>query len=186
MPTQNQMDDFAQARIDRCASRIKPPSACALLQPAPPRRKGADSKRLKRIGGGYLYMRGADSRRQIASRYQSCRRDDSWAEDRPTAVTYMRVSGAAHIRAWNLDPDAYAAASSSRLSRRWCRAKCSIPTGPRRHGGPWGLWGAKIWSALKGQVSCRHAPGGGREANTGSAPEGDRRLARWRREDSTT
>ena len=65
MPTQNQMDDFAQARIDRALQDS--PHLRARLQPEPPRRKGADSKRLKRIGGGYIYLRGADSRRQIAS-----------------------------------------------------------------------------------------------------------------------
>ena len=62
MPTQNQMDDFAQARFDRAiqdSSYLR-----GRLQPEPPRRKGADSKRL---GDGYLYLRGADSRRQIAS-----------------------------------------------------------------------------------------------------------------------
>ena len=48
MPTQNQMDDFAQARFDRAiqdSSYLR-----ARLQPEPPRRKGADSKRLKRVG----------------------------------------------------------------------------------------------------------------------------------------
>ena len=65
MPTQNQMDDFAQARFDRALQDS--PYLRARLQPEPPRRKGADSKRLKRIGPGYLFLRGADSRRQIAS-----------------------------------------------------------------------------------------------------------------------
>ena len=65
MPTQNQMDDFAQARFDRAiqdSSYLR-----GRLQSEPPRRKGADSKRLKRLGDGYLYLRGADSRRQMAS-----------------------------------------------------------------------------------------------------------------------
>ena len=65
MPTQNQMDDFAQTRFDRALQDS--PYLRARLQPEPPRRKGADSKRLKRIGPGYLFLRGADSRRQIAS-----------------------------------------------------------------------------------------------------------------------
>ena len=65
MPTQNQMDDFSQARFDRAIQESA--YLRGRLQPEPPRRKGADSKRLKRIGPGYLYMRGADSRRQIAS-----------------------------------------------------------------------------------------------------------------------
>ena len=65
MPTQNQMDDFAQARVDRAIQDS--PSLRARLQPEPPRRKGADRKRLKRVGPGYLYLRGSDSARQIAS-----------------------------------------------------------------------------------------------------------------------
>ena len=65
MPTQNQMDDFAQARFDRAIQDS--PYLRGRLQPEPPRRKGADSKRLKRLGLGYIYLRGADSRRQIAS-----------------------------------------------------------------------------------------------------------------------
>ena len=62
MPTQNQMDDFAQARFDRALQDSA--YLRARLQPEPPRRKGADSKRLKRIGPGYLFLRGADSRRR--------------------------------------------------------------------------------------------------------------------------
>ena len=65
MPTQNQMDDFAQARFDRAIQDSA--YLRGRLQSEPPRRKGADSKRLKRLGPGYLYLRGADSRRQIAS-----------------------------------------------------------------------------------------------------------------------
>ena len=65
MPTQNQMDDFSQARFDRAIQDSA--YLRGRLQPEPPRRKGADSKRLKRLGDGYLYLRGADSRRQIAS-----------------------------------------------------------------------------------------------------------------------
>jgi hypothetical protein len=65
MPTQNQMDDFAQARIDRALQES--PYLRERLQPEPPRRKGADSKRLKRLGDGAVYLRGADSKRQIAS-----------------------------------------------------------------------------------------------------------------------
>ena len=65
MPTQNQMDDFAQARFDRALQDS--PYLRARLQPEPPLRKGADSKRLKHLGPGWIYLRGADSRRQIAS-----------------------------------------------------------------------------------------------------------------------
>ena len=65
MPTQNLMDDFAQARFDRAIQDSA--YLRGRLQPEPPARKGADSKRLKRIGPGYCFLRGADSRRQIAS-----------------------------------------------------------------------------------------------------------------------
>lgn len=65
MPTQNVMDDFAQARFDRAIQDSA--YLRGRLQPEPPRRKGADSKRLKRVGTGYIFLRGADSPRQIAS-----------------------------------------------------------------------------------------------------------------------
>ena len=65
MPNQNQMDDFAQGRIDRALQDSA--YLRARLQPEPPRRKGADNKRLKLIANGALYLRGADSSRQIAS-----------------------------------------------------------------------------------------------------------------------
>ena len=65
MPTQNMMDDFAQARFDRAIQDS--PYLRQRLQPEPPRRKGADSKRLKRIGPGYVFLRGTDSPRQVAS-----------------------------------------------------------------------------------------------------------------------
>ena len=65
MPTQNQMDDFAQARFDRAIQDS--PDLLRRLQPEPPRRKGADSKRLKRVANGWIFMRGADARRQVAS-----------------------------------------------------------------------------------------------------------------------
>lgn len=65
MPTQNVMDDFSQARFDDVIQ-----SSAYLrerLQPEPPRRKGADRLRLKHIGPGYIFLRGADSPRQLAS-----------------------------------------------------------------------------------------------------------------------
>ncbi len=65
MPTQNQMDDVAQARID--AALQDNPYMRSRLQPEPPMRKGADNKRLKHFGHGYIHLRGAESRRQIAS-----------------------------------------------------------------------------------------------------------------------
>lgn len=65
MPNQNQMDDFARSRFDRAIQDSA--YLRERLQPEPPRRKGADSMRLKRVGDGYIYLRGADSQRQIAS-----------------------------------------------------------------------------------------------------------------------
>jgi hypothetical protein len=65
MPTQNQMDDVVQARFD--AALQDNAYMRSRLQPEPPLRKGADNKRLKHFGPGYIHLRGADSRRQIAS-----------------------------------------------------------------------------------------------------------------------
>ncbi len=65
MPTQGQMEDFAQARFDRAIQDS--PYLRRRLQPDPPRRKRTDSRRLKRLGSGYIYLRGSDSPRQIAS-----------------------------------------------------------------------------------------------------------------------
>ncbi len=65
MPTDNQMSDFAQSRFDRAIQ-----SSAYLrerLQPEPPRRKSADSRRLKQLGAGQIFLRGAESARQIAS-----------------------------------------------------------------------------------------------------------------------
>ena len=65
MPTQNQMDDFTQGRIDRALQDS--PYLRGRLQPEPPRRKGADRLRLKMIGNGTIYLRGSESQKQIAS-----------------------------------------------------------------------------------------------------------------------
>ena len=65
MPTQNQMDDFTQSRFDRALQNS--PYLRGRLQPEPPRRKGADRLRLKHLGDGYIYMRGSESKGQIAS-----------------------------------------------------------------------------------------------------------------------
>ena len=55
MPNQNQMDDFARSRFDRAIQDSA--YLRERLQPEPPRRKGADSMRLKRVGDGYIYLR---------------------------------------------------------------------------------------------------------------------------------
>ena len=65
MPTQAQMDDFSQARIDKAlaeSSYIK-----SRLFPPPPGRPGAARLRLKKIGLGHFYFRGAESRRGLTS-----------------------------------------------------------------------------------------------------------------------
>jgi hypothetical protein len=64
-PTQTQMDDVAQARIDPALQDN--PYMRSRLQPEPPARKGADNRRLKHFGLGYIHLRGTDSHRQIAS-----------------------------------------------------------------------------------------------------------------------
>lgn len=65
MPTQSQAEDFAQARFDRAIQDSQ--YYRSRLQPEPPRRKRTDSRRLKRVGVGYIYLRGSDSARQITS-----------------------------------------------------------------------------------------------------------------------
>ena len=65
MPTQSQMDDFAQSRVDRAIQESDYLSK--IVRPEPPARRGADSRRLKFVGNGHLYMRGSDSKRQVSS-----------------------------------------------------------------------------------------------------------------------
>ena len=64
-PTQSQMDDFSQQRFDRAIQTS--PWLHELLQPEPPRRKGADRLRLKHLGSGFIFLRGAEATRQITS-----------------------------------------------------------------------------------------------------------------------
>ena len=66
MPTQGQMDDFVATRVDPAIQQN--PYLRGQLAHDPPRRKGADSKRLKLFrNGGAIFFRGADSQRNIAS-----------------------------------------------------------------------------------------------------------------------
>lgn len=65
-PTQSQMDDFAQARVGKAiedsayiASRVGRANVDGV--------RGAARVRLKRLGDGHIYFRGADNRRQIIS-----------------------------------------------------------------------------------------------------------------------
>ena len=63
MATQNTIDDLVAARVDPALQDS--PALRRLLQPEPPRRKGADSRRLKRLGDGAIYFRGTESRKQL-------------------------------------------------------------------------------------------------------------------------
>lgn len=65
MPHQNQMDDFSQDRFDRLIERC--PDLAGFTRPEPPARRAANRLRLKQFGCGSIYLRGADSRKQIAS-----------------------------------------------------------------------------------------------------------------------
>lgn len=65
LPTQTLSDDFAQGRLDRAIQDS--PYLRGRVRPEPPRRKTADNKRVKGIGPGLIYLRGAESRRQVAS-----------------------------------------------------------------------------------------------------------------------
>lgn len=65
MPTGSQVDDFSQARFDKAISES------AYLQtrlfPPPPGRRGPARQNLKKIGAGYIYLRGTESQRQLTS-----------------------------------------------------------------------------------------------------------------------
>ena len=65
MPTQTQMDDFSQGRFERALDES--PYLTQQLHPPPPGRSGPIRLRLKRLGDGYIYFRGADARRQLSS-----------------------------------------------------------------------------------------------------------------------
>ncbi len=65
MPTQNQMDDFSQARFDKAIGESE--YLQSRLFPAPPGRPGPARQRLKKLGRGYIYFRGAESQRQLTS-----------------------------------------------------------------------------------------------------------------------
>ena len=65
MPTQGQVDDFSQARFDKAIAES--PYLQQRLFPPPPGRQGPARQRLKKVGAGYIYLRGADSWRQLTS-----------------------------------------------------------------------------------------------------------------------
>jgi hypothetical protein len=65
MPTQNQMDDFSQARFDKAIGESE--YLQGRLFPPPPGRAGPSRQRLKKLGCGYIYFRGAESQRQLTS-----------------------------------------------------------------------------------------------------------------------
>ena len=64
-PTQIQSDDLVPSRFDVAIQDSD--YLRSRLQPEPPRRKGADSLRQKQLGMGRIFLRGADSTRQVAS-----------------------------------------------------------------------------------------------------------------------
>ena len=65
MPTQTQMDDFSQGRFDKGIAES--PYLIERLHPPPPQKGGPARVGLKRLGPGYIYLRGSDSRRQLTS-----------------------------------------------------------------------------------------------------------------------
>lgn len=65
MPTQTQVNDFSQARIDRAIGDS--PYLRGRLLPSPPARPGPVRQTLKKLGPGFIYLRGSDSRRQLTS-----------------------------------------------------------------------------------------------------------------------
>ena len=65
MPTEKQVDDFSQARFDKAISDSS--YLQSRLLPPPPGRRGPARQNLKKIGDGYIYLRGSESRRQLTS-----------------------------------------------------------------------------------------------------------------------
>jgi len=65
MPVQGHVDDFSQARFDKAIAESL--YLQSRLFPPPPGRQGPARQRLKKVGLGYIYLRGADSRRQLTS-----------------------------------------------------------------------------------------------------------------------
>ncbi len=65
MPTQTQVDDFSQARFDKAIGES--PYLQSRLFPPPPGRRGPANQRLKKVGQGYIYLRGADASGQLTS-----------------------------------------------------------------------------------------------------------------------
>jgi hypothetical protein len=65
MPTQTQVNDFSQARFDKAIGESDYLSS--RLHPPPPQEGGPARVQLKRLGQGYVYSRGADSRKQLTS-----------------------------------------------------------------------------------------------------------------------
>lgn len=65
MPTQKQIDDFSQARVDKAISESA--YLRQRLYPPPPGRAGPARRTLKKLGDGYIYLRGSDSKRHLTS-----------------------------------------------------------------------------------------------------------------------
>jgi hypothetical protein len=65
MPTQTHCDDFSQGRIDRAIAQS--PYLVMRTRPLPPSSRGPDRLRLKRVGPGYVYLRGSENRRQLSA-----------------------------------------------------------------------------------------------------------------------
>ena len=61
MPTQAAMDDFVQGRVDRAIADS--PQLHALVRPVKGKTKHPDRLRIKRVGQGYVYFRGAENQR---------------------------------------------------------------------------------------------------------------------------
>lgn len=64
-PLGNQMTDFVQGRFDPAIRQS--PYLLSRVVPQPPLRRGANNQRLKYLGNGYIYFRGSENPRQIAS-----------------------------------------------------------------------------------------------------------------------
>jgi hypothetical protein len=65
-PTQTQLDDFVQARVDT-AITAAPGLLARVAVPRGPGKASVERVRLKQVGAGHIYFRGSDQRRQLLS-----------------------------------------------------------------------------------------------------------------------
>ena len=126
-PTGPLMDAFTQTRIDPAIQDS--PAIRRLLQPEPPRRRNPDSLRAKRIGDGFVALRGAESRRSIVSF------DADWVfldeadqmEEDVYELARRRLASSADGRLWAVSTPRFPEAGINALFRRSDQLRYELP-----------------------------------------------------------